>query len=206
MYGGNVAEGNAAKKVKEEAPAENQDAGQGKDRKSLILGILVVVNSLAFAAVGFGLYQYSKATRSALSEKTEISEAPAAEGKEQGGGHGGGHGAAGAADDHDKKGEQELKLVALETFYVNLDGSEGYKLLKVTMSLEVENAPTQEEITKRQAQVRDMIIILLTSKKYGEVSGENAQDKLKAEIIDTVNSILTKGKIKKILFTEFLFQ
>jgi flagellar FliL protein len=110
------------------------------------------------------------------------------------------------AKDEKKPSEHELKLVALETFYVNLDGSEGYKLLKVTMSLEVDTTPAQDEILRRQAQVRDMIIILLTSKRYGEVSGENAQDKLKAEIIDTVNSILTKGKIKKILFTEFLFQ
>jgi flagellar basal body-associated protein FliL len=50
-----------------------------------------------------------------------------------------------------------------------------------------------------------VIIVLLTSKTYGEVSGENAQTKLKEEITDTVNSFLTKGKIKKILFTEFLF-
>lgn len=191
VYGGSVADSNAAKKTKTEDAAESaQDSGQAKDRKSMILMILVVVNSLAFGGVGFGLYQYSKATREVVKSATEISD---------------------VKDEHHSKEEkkpteQELKLVALETFYVNLDGSEGYKLLKVTMSLEVDTVPAQDEILKRQAQVRDMIIILLTSKRYGEVSGENAQDKLKAEIIDTVNSILTKGKIKKILFTEFLFQ
>ena len=84
-------------------------------------------------------------------------------------------------------------------------GSEGYKLMKVTMSLEVDSPQAQDEILKRQAHVRDVILVLLTSKTYGEVSGENAQQKLKDEIVDTVNSFLTKGKIKKILFTEFLF-
>ncbi len=184
-----MADGNAAKKGKVEDSADVQDSGQGKDRRSMILMILVMVNSLAFAGVGFGLYQYSKATREVVKSATEINDIKEDAGKET-----------------KKATEQELKLVALETFYVNLDGSEGYKLLKVTMSLEVDSVPTQDEILKRQAQVRDMIIILLTSKRYGEVSGENAQDKLKTEIIDTVNSILTKGKIKKILFTEFLFQ
>lgn len=201
MDGGNVADANAAKKAKPEETAEkSQDSGQGKDRRSLILTILVVVNSLAFVGVGFGLYQYSKSTREIIKSATEISDTKDEPAKD---GHGNSeHG----KDEHKKASEQEIKLVALETFYVNLDGSEGYKLLKVTMSLEVDSAATQDEILKRQAQVRDMIIILLTSKRYGEVSGENAQDKLKAEIIDTVNSILTKGKIKKILFTEFLFQ
>jgi flagellar protein FliL len=190
VYGGSVADSNAAKKIKpEETEGSSQDSGQGRDRRSTILMILVVINSLAFAGVGFGLYQYSKATREAVKSVTEIDDS-----KEE------------TAKTEKKAAEPEIKLVALETFYVNLDGSEGYKLLKVTMSLEVDKSEVQDEIVKRQAQVRDMIIILLTSKRYGEVSGENAQDKLKAEIIDTVNSILTKGKIKKILFTEFLFQ
>ena len=95
-----------------------------------------------------------------------------------------------------------IAMLSMHPMEANVSGD----LFPVTMSLEVDTTPAQDEILKRQAQVRDMIIILLTSKRYGEVSGENAQDKLKAEIIDTVNSILTKGKIKKILFTEFLFQ
>ena len=159
VYGGSVADSNAAKKVKQEEASESstQDSSQAKDRRSMILMILVVVNSLAFAGVGFGLYQYSKATREVVKSATEISEV-----KEQ------------PSADKKKATDLELKLVALETFYVNLDGSEGYKLLKVTMSLEVDSVPAQDEILKRQAQVRDMIIILLTSKRYGEVSGENA--------------------------------
>lgn len=191
VYGGFVAEANAAKKTKPEDGEATQDSGQGgKDKRSMILMILVVINSLAFLGVGYGLYMYSQSTREAMKSATEIQDVKEEDhGKEE-----------------KKAVEQEVKLVALETFYVNLDGSEGYKLLKVTMSLEVDSVQSQDEIIKRQAQVRDMIIILLTSKRYGEVSGENAQDKLKSEIIDTVNSILTKGKIKKILFTEFLFQ
>ena len=99
----------------------------------------------------------------------------------------------------------EAKMVSMEPFFINLSGSEGYKLLKVTMSMEVENAETQDEISNRQAQIKDIVLVLLSSKSYGEVSGENAQRRLKEEIMDTVNSFLTKGKIKKILFTEFLF-
>lgn len=190
-----MAEANAAKKSKDEqAPEAPEGAAQAKDRKSMILMILVTVNSLVFLAVGFGLWSYSNATKAAIKQETEIEEHAAAKAD-------GGHGAAPADAGH----AVESKVVALETFFVNLTGSEGYKLMKVTMSFDVDNAEVQEEIVKRQAHVRDVIVILLSSKTYGEVSGENAQQKLKDEIMDTVNSFLTKGKIKKILFTDFLF-
>jgi len=182
-----MADANAAKKQKADAgPDEQTASGQPKDRKTLILMILVGVNSLVFVALGFGLWQYSLATKAAIKQETEI-EVPIdpKSGK--------------------AKSAEEAKVVALETFYINLSGSEGYKLMKVTMSLEVDSAQAQDEILKRQAHVRDVILVLLTSKTYGEVSGENAQQKLKDEITDTVNSFLTKGKIKKILFTEFIF-
>jgi flagellar protein FliL len=185
-----VADSSAAKKT-DETPKENgAEAAPSKDRKPLILMILIIFNSLALLGVGAGLFFYSKATKEALKQETEITDVPeAADGKEG-----------------EKKAQDEAKIVALESFIINLNGSEGYKFMKITMSLEVDSQDTEKEIVARQAQVRDTIVVLLTSKSYSEVSGENGQQKLKEELIDTVNSFLVKGKIKKILFTDFLFQ
>lgn len=184
-----MADSNAAKKTKPEERESDapEAAAQAKDRKTLILSVLVVINSLVFLAIGGGLYMYAQSTKMAIKQETEIADVDAKD------------------KDKGKATKEEAKIVALETFYVNLSGSEGYKLMKVTMSLEVDSAHAQDEVIKRQAHVRDVILVLLSSKTYGEVSGENAQQKLKDEITDTVNSFLTKGKIKKILFTEFLF-
>lgn len=182
----------AAKKL-EEAPKKeeaNVEAGPAKDRKPLVLMILIIVNSLAMLGVGAGLYMYSQSTRQALRNETEIVDAE--DGKKE--------------ETKEVAAKDEAKMVQLESFIINLNGSEGYKFMKITMSLEVDNVAAQEEITKRQAQVRDTIVVLLTSKTYGEVAGENGQQKLKEELVDTVNSFLVKGKIKKILFTDFLFQ
>lgn len=189
----------AAKKI-EEAPKEapSAEAGPTKDRKPLVLMILIIVNSLALLGVGFGLYTYSEATRKALKQENEIADT-GAEGAE-------GHDAHGGAKKEEVAAKDEAKMVPLESFIINLNGNEGYKFMKITMSLEVDSAGAQEEIVKRQAQVRDTIVVLLSSKSYGEVAGENGQQKLKEELIDTVNSFLVKGKIKKILFTDFLFQ
>lgn len=178
-----MADQNAAKKVEDQEQVEGEEgAEKKKDRKPIVLTLLLVVNSVFLLCVGFGLYYFVSKVQEATQKQTTVQE-----------------------DDAVTPPALETKLVSFEPIYVNLNGSEGYKVLKVTMSMEVENTEVQDEISRRETQIKDIILVLLSSKTYGEVSGENAKRLLKEEIIDTVNSFLTKGKIKKILITEFLF-
>ena len=94
--------------------------------------------------------------------------------------------------------------VPLDYFLVNLAEDQGQKLFKVQMEFEVDNADVQEEINKRMPQIRDIIIILLSSKTYSQISSPKGKERLKEEIRDTVNSFLIKGKINKVLFTQFI--
>jgi len=98
------------------------------------------------------------------------------------------------------------KFIPMETFFVNLAGSRGGKIARVTMEFEVEenNSEIVQEIERRKPQIRDIIIILLSSKTFDQVSSKEGKDNLREEIKGRLNSFLTKGKIKSILFTEFL--
>lgn len=96
-------------------------------------------------------------------------------------------------------------LIPMETFLVNLAGSRGNKVAKINLELEVDGPRVQEEIEKRKPQVRDIIIILLSGKTFEQVSTKDGKDALRDEIRDTVNSFLTKGLIKRVYFTEFIF-
>ena len=113
------------------------------------------------------------------------------------GGHGGG---AESKDEADFIGS----TIPMETFLVNLSGQRGNKVVKVNMELEVEGEKIAEEIDKRKPQIRDIIIIILSSKTYAQIQAPEGKEFLREEIRDTVNSFLTKGKIKRVLFTEFL--
>ena len=97
------------------------------------------------------------------------------------------------------------KVVPLETFIVNLAGSKGRKIAKVNMELELKGDGVSEEIEKRKAQIRDYIIIILSSKTYEEVSNKEGKNNLRSEIKDTINSYLTKGKITNVFFTDFIY-
>lgn len=97
------------------------------------------------------------------------------------------------------------KLIPMETFLVNLSGSRGRKLAKINMELEVDNNDVQEEIDKLKPKIRDIIIIILSSKSYAQVSTKDGKDTLRNEIRDQVNLFLTKGQIKRVYFTEFIY-
>jgi flagellar FliL protein len=53
--------------------------------------------------------------------------------------------------------------------------------------------------------IRDIIIIVLSSKTYAEVSTKEGKDELREEIRDKVNLFLTKGQINRVYFTEFIY-
>jgi flagellar FliL protein len=97
-------------------------------------------------------------------------------------------------------------LYPLDTFTVNLKSDAGRRYLKVTMSLELEGEELSLELDAKSAVLRDRIIRILTSKTLEEISSKKGKAKVETQIMDTLNSMISDGKIKGIYFTEFVIQ
>lgn len=155
--------------------------------KPILFIVLAVINMAVVMAVGWMLYQGRKLE----AQKPTLD-----------------HVIQGEADTLAKEASVDKafvgQVIPLETFLVNLAGSTGRKIQKVNMELELEGDKTAEEIEKRKAQIRDIIIITLSSKTYDEIATREGKDNLRTEIKDTINNFLTQGKIKNVFFTEFL--
>lgn len=195
--------------VAEEAAKEAAGAPEGESKsggKPIVLYALVVLNMLVVAGVGAMLYMGKQKEAQHAQAIDKAAQGIVKDG-EAGGEHGeaaGEHG--GEAGKHDSEAQEFIgQTVPLETFLVNLSGNRGNKLLKVNMELEVDGSKVASEIDKRKPQIRDIIIILLSSKTYAQLSSPEGREFLREEIRDTVNSFLTTGKIKRVLFTEFIF-
>lgn len=159
-----------------------------KSEKPILWIILAVVNMLVVAGVGFMLFKAKQ--KEAAEPKID-------------------HVIKGEHETQEKESKEEKsfvgKVIPLETFIVNLQGTKGRKVVKVNMELELKGDGVAEEIEKRKAQIRDIIIIILSSRPYEEVSTRDGKDNLKNDIKDTVNSFLTKGKVSNVFFTEFIY-
>ena len=153
--------------------------------KPIVLYALVVVNMLVVGFVGFMVWKNSQKPHSTVDQVIDGAK----------------------KEDHAEaeKTPEVGKVIPLETFIVNLAGSKGRKVLKVNMELEVKGQDIIQEIDNRKAQIRDFIIIILSSKTYDEVSTKEGKDGLRNEIKDNVNSFLSKGKIVNVYFTELIY-
>jgi flagellar protein FliL len=92
------------------------------------------------------------------------------------------------------------------TFLVNLSDPGGKRYLKISIQLELNNQPVSQELSKRNVEVRDTILMILSSKEYNDIGNAMGKMVLKRELLTRMNKMLRDGQVKEIYFTEFLVQ
>jgi len=104
----------------------------------------------------------------------------------------------------------EPVFVKLDTFTVNLNPEEGEKYLQVDITLNASDARDVTEIEKRMPQVRNRVLMILTSKLASEISGMEGKQALGAEITEQINEPYSAGAkpltITETFFTSFVIQ
>ena len=98
------------------------------------------------------------------------------------------------------------QLVTLDSFVVNLADPMGRRYLKATMDVEVSGASAAQELTAAMPKVKDTLLLLLSSKSFEDISSMDRKIELKNQIVDRLNQILGKGKVRNVYFTEFVVQ
>ena len=129
-------------------------------------------------------------------------KAPAEGGADKAAGHGGAeekggeHGAAADAN----------VIADLDPFIVNLADSPEIRYLKVTLKVEADSSGTVEQIKARTPQIRDAILVLLTSLDSATARSPQGKHKLREDITERINGLLPKKSVKSTYFTEFVIQ
>lgn len=113
------------------------------------------------------------------------------------------------AEHKPQKEEIETRIVfPLESFVVNLvdKAGMGKRYLKTTIELEVGDEAGKEKVTGYQAQLRDTILMLLTSQTFKEISSIEGKLDLKQALLARINQTMGEGIVRRIYFTEFVVQ
>jgi flagellar FliL protein len=112
----------------------------------------------------------------------------------------------------DSKGAKRKKLDKLgplfkmDTFIVNLSGDSGARYLKASLEFEMSADNVSEELTSRIPQVRDLVLTLLSSKTFADISSTAGKFALREEMVSRLNEILSVGEVRQVYFTEFVVQ
>jgi len=93
-----------------------------------------------------------------------------------------------------------------DPFLVNLADAGGKRYLKITMKIELNGTGIQEELGERNFELRDAVIMILSSKEYEDIADPSGKSQLKQEVMARMNKLVKKGQVKEIYFTDFIVQ
>jgi len=101
------------------------------------------------------------------------------------------------------------KMDKLGSFLVNLADSEETHYLRTVIETEENFGSSPEfenEIGNRRSQLRDLVIATLAAKNTADIKTPEGKEALKEELKERINSVLAKGQIAQVYFTEFAVQ
>lgn len=168
-----------------------------KSKKKLIL--FGLIGLVAVAAVGGGLFFFFNGGKSAPKDNNAAAAVEEPE-EEESGGHGGGHG--GGAPE--KKGNP--LLVTLEPFILNLADVDTNRYLKISIVLEFADSKGAGSAEGRMPQIRDALILLMSSLTYGDIHSVEGKLTLQSEILNRLNKVMEGAAVKRIYFTDLVVQ
>jgi flagellar FliL protein len=82
----------------------------------------------------------------------------------------------------------------------------GKRYLKITMELEVNKEEDKLLVENHNAQLRDTVLLLLSSQSLNEINTMEGKLELKQNLLSRMSQILGDGVVRRIYFTEFVVQ
>ena len=100
------------------------------------------------------------------------------------------------------------QIYPIPTLNVNLADPTGITYLAITLALEFDpkNADLYAEVEAKMPRINDMIMTVLSSKAYEEISTSQGKINLKNEFLRRINSMLAKGRLYNVYITGFTVQ
>lgn len=170
-----------------------------KSKKKLLIFVGIGLAGIAAVALAvFFVFNPSKPGSGKDNTATQAKEGGHNGGKE--GGHGGKEGGKEGG-----KGGSPLTF-ALEPFILNLADIESNRYLKISITLEFDNPGTTREAEQRVPQIRDAMILLMSSLTYGDIHSIAGKLTLQSEIQNRISKIVEPGSVKRVYFTDLVVQ
>lgn len=130
--------------------------------------------------------------------RTESAAKPKADHAQASGDHGGGEEGHGSSSD--------AKFYNIENVVVNPAGTAGTRFLSCGVSFELENGDDAKFFESKGVQIKDILITILSSKTVDELSDIQLRNRMRQQILATVNRYAAPTKAKAVFLTDFVLQ
>ncbi|PTR09044.1 flagellar FliL protein [Nitrosospira sp. Nsp5] len=101
-------------------------------------------------------------------------------------------------------------FVNLETFTVNLQSEHGDQHLQTNLTLKMEDSSAADLIKLHMPEVRNRVLLLLSSKAASQINGVEGKKKLASELLEEIKQPSSERSpghaVQSVLFTSFVIQ
>jgi len=97
-------------------------------------------------------------------------------------------------------------LVGMDTITVNLADTDINRFLHTKIDLAVRNEAAKAKIEANKAKINDLVITLLSSKKFSDIRTPQGKYALKEEMVYRINRAVGGKPVKSLYFTDFVSQ
>lgn len=98
------------------------------------------------------------------------------------------------------------EMSSVEPFVANLNDPLGKRYIKLGLEVELINEQAVQEFAESQIKIKNMLLILLGSKKPQEMLGPKNQLQLQQEIVERINQLIGEGKVLQVYFSIYILQ
>jgi flagellar protein FliL len=177
----------------EEEFEEGAEGGQESGKKKLPLKLIIIVAVVLILGGGGGAFFMmgdkadTKATASTEDEAGEVAEG-----------------------DEATTAAEAIYFSLDPPFIVNFTGKSRARFLQVSIQGLTRDAQVKEDITKHFPQVRNNLVLLLSSKTYDELNTQEGKVALRKQVLKEIQKVLEtetgKEGIEDVYFTSFVMQ
>jgi flagellar FliL protein len=182
-----MAENKSAPETEQAAPSA--EAGGGGKKKLVLIGVLA---GGIIAGVALGLFVVGPMFVGAPDAHAAATDSTSQEEEGNDGEH--------------KEGEGATSLHVMENVVLNPAGSGGTRFLMMGAVFEAKDAAIVNELKARDAEARDVVLRVMGAKSVDELAETSNRERLKAELIDSMNVLFKKGAIRRVYFPQFVIQ
>ncbi|MEX2299686.1 MAG: flagellar basal body-associated FliL family protein [Bryobacterales bacterium] len=100
-------------------------------------------------------------------------------------------------------------VLPLETFLTNINDPKSEKHARVQVKLAIvpeEALPSIQADALLMARLHDRVLTLLTTKTYQQLNDPEGKEAFRDEIREQLNPLLTTGKVKEVLLSDFVVE
>lgn len=95
----------------------------------------------------------------------------------------------------------------MENLVLNPAGSNGTRFLMVAVAAEVKDDKVKEEMTGRDAEMRDAVLRFLGERTVDQLADMGLRETMKRQLVDSLNARLArKDAVKRVYFPQFVIQ